>query len=53
MEFEKTVKEILEKYDHIKSENWESICYALFLEYRYEKSLVEKFLTQLKMRDVF
>jgi len=49
VEFEQKIKEILEKHNHIKSEDWKNICYAIFLEYRHEKYLVE----QLKMRDVF
>ena len=43
MKFEDKVKEILEKHTHISHDDWYGICFALFLEYRFEKSLVDQF----------
>lgn len=41
MSFENKVKELLKKYDHITSDDWKMICFALFLEYQDEDSLNE------------
>ncbi len=37
-DFYDKVKEILEKYKHLQPDEWNCICYAMFLEYSNEKN---------------
>jgi len=37
MTFEEKIKEILTIHEHIKPDDWENICYALFLQNEHER----------------